>query len=89
MKLKPQKGFQEKFVASNSELVLGGSAAGVGKTFAALLKATRHFNVPHYTGIFFRRNKEDVVGAGGIWEESKTIFPHIGAKKNDTMKLFR
>ena len=47
--IRPQEGFQMKYVASSADIVIGGGAAGCGKTHAALIKPLRHvLNVKGY-----------------------------------------
>ena len=55
--IRPQKGFQEDFLSSSADIVIGGSASGVGKTFALLMEFLRHKEVPNFGGVLFRHPK--------------------------------
>jgi len=76
--IKPQQGFQEKFLSSSADIVIGGGAAGAGKTFALLLDPVRYLRVPGFGGIIFRRTTKQIKIEGGLWDTSEKLFPIAG-----------
>lgn len=78
--IKPQKGFQEAFLASSADLVFGGGAAGCGKSFGLLLEPTRHLDNPNFGAVVFRRTYPEFVNEGGLWDTSESLYPLIGGK---------
>lgn len=76
--VKPQPGFQEKFLSSSADIVIGGSAAGVGKSFALLLEGLRHINNPGFVATIFRRTVADLIKGGGIIDTANKIYPDAG-----------
>jgi predicted phage terminase large subunit-like protein len=62
---------------------MGGSAGG-GKTFFLLLEAARHINNSKFGAVIFRRERPDIVKEGGIWDESRKIYPELGGDPNRT-----
>jgi len=79
--IKPQQGFQEKFLSSNADIVFGGSGAGVGKTWSLLVEPIRHINKLGFNGVFFRRETPQITNPGGLLDESKKTYPLLGATK--------
>lgn len=77
--IRPQEGFQEAFLSSPADIVIGGAGAGVGKTFAELLETLRHKDVKRFNAIFFRRTTVQITNPGGLWDESMELFPMFGA----------
>jgi Terminase large subunit, T4likevirus-type, N-terminal len=78
MEIKPQPGFQTDFLASSADIVIGGGAAGVGKTFAELLEPLYHKNVKLFTCVFFRRTTVQIRVSGGLWDKSQDIYKKFG-----------
>jgi predicted phage terminase large subunit-like protein len=74
--VKPQEK-QEKFLANPADIVIYGGAAGGGKTWALLAEPLRHVNNRKFRCTIFRRTYTQVVLAGGLWDESKEIYPAI------------
>lgn len=74
--IRPQPGFQEAFLSSAADIVIGGGAAGAGKSFALLLEPIRHTNVPGFGGVIFRRTTPQITNAGGLWDGSIDIYPY-------------
>lgn len=85
---KPNEGFQERFVTSNVDFVVGGGAMASGKTVGALLMAAEHVIDPNFRMVFIRRNIGDIkVGGGGI-DEAIKIYGHMAtAKISDSPRL--
>jgi len=80
----PQEGPQTQFLASNADICFYGGAAGGGKSFALLLEACRHLNDENIRTIIFRRSYPDITNPGGLWDESKKIFPFLGGESSET-----
>lgn len=83
MKIKPQKGFQEKFAASSADIVIGGGAAGAGKTFALLCEPLRHHQNPNFSATIFRRTSPQIRNDGGLWDESSKLYPLLNAQGSE------
>lgn len=83
IEIKPQKGYQEKFLSSSADIVIGGAGAGVGKTFSLLLEPTRHVNNPNFGAVCFRRTSPQITSEGGLWDESQNIYSILGAKPKE------
>lgn len=80
IRIGPQPGQQEKFLATSADIAVYGGAAGAGKTWAALLEPLRHVvtNKEFYC-VIFRRNMPQVKNPGGLWDESMKLYPLTGA----------
>ncbi len=72
--LKPQPGFQEQFLESRADIVIGGGAAGAGKSFALLMEPLRHVGNGGFRAVIFRRTTVQVKNSGGLWDTSKEIY---------------
>lgn len=84
--IEPQKGFQTNFLSSKADIVIGGSAAGVGKTFALLLEPLRHITtVKGFGGIIFRRTTPQIRNEGGLWDTSMKLYPHLHATPRESV----
>lgn len=82
--VRPQPGFQEDFLSSSADIVIGGSAAGVGKTYALLLEYLRHKDVPNFGGVLFRRTSPQIRLEGGLWDTSMKMYPYVGGSPRDS-----
>ena len=83
--IKPQKGYQEKTLSSSADIVIGGAAAGVGKTFALLLEFLRHIPNPQWGGVIFRRTSPQIRNEGGLWDTSMELYPGAGAEPKESV----
>ena len=88
IEIRPQKGFQEKFLKSKADIVIGGGAAGAGKSFAMILVPTRYVeDYEDFGMVIFRRTSVQVRNQGGLWDESNKLYNYLGATaKESTMK---
>lgn len=74
----PHPGPQEQFLASSADIVIYGGARGGGKSYALLLDALRHIEVPGYRHVIYRRTSEEITKPGCLWDESTAIYPLFG-----------
>lgn len=72
--IRPQEGFQMKFLSSPADIVIGGGAAGVGKSFAELIDPIRYINIEGFGGTIFRRLSTQISNEGGLWDASNRIY---------------
>jgi len=70
----PQPGFQTSFLSSRADIVIGGGAAGAGKSYALLMEPIRHAGNPGFRAAIFRRTTVQVKNSGGLWDTSKEIY---------------
>ena len=82
--IKPQIGFQQDFLSSHADIVIGGGAAGAGKTFVLLLEPCRHYNNPKFGGVIFRRTGPQIRAEGGLWDTSMSLYPTIGGTPRES-----
>ena len=88
IRIGPQKGPQEMFLATSADICIYGGAAGGGKTFGLLLEPLRHMNNPDYNATIFRRDYTQVTSPGGLWDSSRKIYRYVkGVKALKTPKL--
>lgn len=76
---RPQPGPQELFLRSSADITIYGGAAGGGKSYALLLEPLRHAGNPRFTALFLRQTSTQIRAPGGLWDESATIYPYLGA----------
>ena len=80
--LKPQKGPQEKFLATPADICIYGGSAGGGKSFGLLMVPLRYKNVRGFNCTIFRRNFNQIFAQGGLWDESWKMYSQIpGAER--------
>ena len=71
---KPFEGFQDKFVRSNLDLVIGGGAMGGGKTSAAVMCIGEPSLDPRFRAVYLRNNLGDLKSGGGILDEFRSTY---------------
>lgn len=76
IRIGPQKGPQERFLATSADICIYGGAAGGGKTFGLLLEPIRHMNNKNYNAVIFRSNYTQVTSPGGLWDSSGKIYKY-------------
>lgn len=77
--IKPQPGPQTAFLSSSADIVIYGGGAGGGKTWGLLMEPLRHVHNPGFGAVFFRRTTVQIRNEGGLWDESATLYPQMGA----------
>jgi hypothetical protein len=82
--IQPQKGYQLKTLSSAADIVIGGGAAGLGKTYSLLLEFLRHKNNPKWGGVIFRRTSPQIRNEGGLWDTSMSIYPYVGGEPKES-----
>lgn len=82
--ISPQEGYQMQALSSSADIVIGGGAAGVGKTFCLLLDPLRYIDIKDFGGVIFRRLTTQIRAQGGLWDESNKIYNLAGGKANKT-----
>jgi len=86
--IRPQEGFQEAFLSSSADIVIGGGSAGSGKTFALLLEFVRNINVSGFGGVIFRRTTPQIRNEGGLWDTSEELYPLVGGIPKDSINTW-
>lgn len=82
--IKPQAGYQEIALSSPADIVIGGAAAFVGKTFALLLDPLRHISNAGFGGVIFRRTSVQIRNEGGLWDTSMKLYPIVGGEPRES-----
>jgi len=79
---RPQEGFQEQFLVSKADIVIGGGSAGGGKTFVLLMDALYDIDNPKFGYTYFRRNLTQIKKQGGLWDASLDLYTGIRPSPN-------
>jgi hypothetical protein len=82
--IKPQPGYQEIALSSDADIVIGGAAAFVGKTFALLLDPLRNISIKDFGGVIFRRTSVQIRNEGGLWDTSMKLYPIMKAEPRES-----
>jgi hypothetical protein len=82
--IRPQQGYQEIALSSEADIVIGGAAAFVGKTFALLLDPLRYVGIPDFGGVIFRRTSVQIRNEGGLWDTSMKLYPIMKAEPRES-----
>lgn len=77
--IQPHKGFQEKFVSSNVDIVIGGGILAAGKSFAACLMQAEPLLDPNYRALMLRKNIGNLQAGGGLIDEIENIYGSIAS----------
>lgn len=85
--IKPQEGYQLQALSSNADIVIGGGAAGAGKTWTLLADAVRGAHVKDYGAVIFRRTYTQIKSQGGLWDASNKFYGLLENNKPIESKL--
>ncbi len=77
MEIRPQKGYQEKVLSCNADIVIGWGSAWAGKTFSLLLDPLRWIHLPWFYGVIFRRTTPQIKWGWGLRDESVKLYSNI------------
>jgi len=82
--IRPCSDAQAMFLGTDADIAIYGGAAGGGKTYALLLDPIRHFKVPNFGGVIFRRTFPMITAEGGLWDTSKEIYGAMGGQERSS-----
>ena len=71
--IRPQKK-QEEFLSNAADIVIYGGAAGGGKSWSLLYEALRHVDNGKFEAVIFRRNSNQIMSPGGLWDASFELY---------------
>jgi hypothetical protein len=74
-----------KTLCSQADIVIGGGAAGLGKTYTLLLEFLRHIDIAEWGGVIFRRTSPQIRNQGGLWDTSMGIYPSAGGRAKESV----
>ncbi len=75
--LKPQRGPQERFMATAADICIYGGAAGGGKTYGLLMQPLRYKDVSGFGCTIFRKNHNQIFSQGGLWDVASKMYSQI------------
>lgn len=75
----PQKGFQERVMEAEADVVIAGGRKGGGKTWIALYKALNYIFNPDVSMYAFRKYEDDI--KRGPWKASQQVYRGFGTAK--------
>lgn len=80
--LVPQKGFQERVMEADADVVIIGGKKGGGKSFIALYKALKYIFIQDVAMYAFRKYEDDI--KRGPWKASQPVYRGFGTAKEST-----
>jgi predicted phage terminase large subunit-like protein len=87
-KVAPQVGPQTQFLSTPADIALFGGSAGGGKSYALLMDPLRDVYHPQFAGIIFRKNATHIRKPGALLDQSKGLYPLLGATCRDLEMLW-
>lgn len=85
----PNSDPQRMFLETEADIAIIGGSAGGGKTIAELLEPTQDVDNPGFVAVVFRRTLKQIKDKSGIWDQSSTLYPLVGAIQNLTERFWR
>lgn len=82
--IRPQEGFQTKFLSSPADILIGGGSAGGGKTYALLIDPLRYNHVKDFGAVIFRRTTPQITNQGGLWDTASELYPFAGGTPKES-----
>lgn len=82
--IRPQDGYQMKFLSTSADIAIGGGAAGVGKTYSLLLENLRHKDKEGFGVVCFRRTTPQIKAEGALWDTSMSIYAQAGGTPRES-----
>lgn len=79
----PQEGPQRAFAECEADIAIFGGSAGGGKSFALLYECVKWVmlaTVRAYRAVLFRRTNPELIGGGGLWDESQELYRAFGGR---------
>jgi len=80
--IRPQEGYQIQALSSGADIVIGGGAAGAGKTFCLLLDPLRYIKNKDFGAVIFRRTTPQITNPGALFDQSSKLYTCVGAEAN-------
>lgn len=88
VQIEPQEGFQTAFLSSPADILIGGGAAGAGKSYALLLDPTRYLQESGFGAVIFRRITPQITNEGALWDTASELYPLIGGQSKEYKLLW-
>lgn len=89
--VRPQSLFQEKYLKSDANILVVGGAAGSSKSYVGLMRHLRWAHDPKYNGYCIRQHSNDLMKAGGLFQEAvglySKVFPPINGVEQLKIKI--
>ena len=79
-----QPGPQFEFGATSADVAIYGGAAGGGKSRAIVMEPLQHLDNPYFKTVIFRRTTTQIRNAGGLWDESRKVYPFVNGESNES-----
>lgn len=84
LEFKPQSGPQELALSCPADILIYGGTAGGGKTWGLLYEPLRHIEIPGFGAVIFRRTYPEIMNQGGMWDESRKLYPYADASPKES-----
>jgi hypothetical protein len=83
----PNPGGQEKFMMTPAQIAIYAGVRGVGKTAAESLSIYPYVDKEYFSGVIFRKEKNDSNSTGGIADASKYFLKYFGIYKSSMQNM--